>query len=270
MQFEPEVALAWVSRLAAVGALMGFLEMMWAVAPEVFRPWSIAKHWVLGDTWIARGLCGRAIDFAMEPANCLVLGAAGCLSSLVMIFGDYHSGYMPLDCAFCALVSIIRTFRCAPAYENCDGFLTAILLLVMTGLEMRSRFVTSACLLFIAAQSCMAYLVSGLVKLRSSFWLTGLAMRRIMWSRCYGAASIAKLLDRHPLAARLGAVGVVAFECLMPLSPVFPPGAMAGMLVLGIVFHFVVASVMGLNGFLPVFASTYPAIVWLNGVIWRS
>jgi hypothetical protein len=130
-----------------------------------------------------------------------------------------------------------------------------------------SAMVLRACLTFIAMQSCLAYGSAGIAKARSMVWRSGSAIRRVLRTRSVGAPLGARVFDRSPIAARAACWGVIVLECGMPFSVLLPQPFMLAALGLGLVLHVSIAIVMGLGGFLWVFAATYPAIMWLNGAI---
>jgi hypothetical protein len=156
------------------------------------------------------------------------------------------------------------------AREASDGLCTMVLIVVAIGSGCQSSLVKNGCLIFLAAESGLAYAVAGIVKLRSRSWRSGAAMQMVMRSRCFGHPVIAKAFDRHSWAAVVTGWAVIIFECSMPVSPFLPRSYLLAMFGIGLAFHLGIAVVMGLGSFLWAFSSTYPAILWLNGLLWRS
>lgn len=118
--------------------------------------------------------------------------------------------------------------------------------------------------LFIAAQAVLAYLLSGLSKLSSPTWREGRALTGILGTNMYGHKWFHERLVQYPRLDTLGCWSVMLFECSFPL--VLLIDLQYGILLLlgGLVFHLSTAVLMGLNGFVLAFASTYPAIAYAN------
>lgn len=120
-------------------------------------------------------------------------------------------------------------------------------------------------LLFIAAQSCLAYFTSGLSKLVSPIWTQGDPLVGILSTTAYGSdLGLHLVLKMHRLRP-LFVVGMILLETLFPISVLGPRWLLLGFLLWGIAFHISNAVFMGLNTFLWSFLATYPTIcyAWL-------
>ncbi|WP_405833249.1 MULTISPECIES: hypothetical protein [unclassified Streptomyces] len=127
--------------------------------------------------------------------------------------------------------------------------------------------VPEAGLCFIGAQACLAYSAAGIAKLISPCWRSGDAIRGILSTRTYGARRLAAAVRRVPGAALFTSWVTMTFESLFVLAPFLPRVPLFTLLGVAVLFHASTAAVMGLNGFLWSFVATYPAIIYLNGVI---
>lgn len=116
---------------------------------------------------------------------------------------------------------------------------------------------------FLAAQSGLAYLTSGAVKLVSRTWRSGEALPAILRTRTYGDRELFFFLRKHPRLSRAAAHGVLAAETAFPLVFVLPlRPALMGVAGMG-VFHLLNARYMGLARFVWAFIATYPAIIYV-------
>lgn len=116
---------------------------------------------------------------------------------------------------------------------------------------------------FLAAQSGLAYLTSGAVKLVSRTWRSGEALPAILRTRTYGDRELFVFLRSHPRLSRAAAHGVLAAETAFPLVFVLPlRPALLGVAGMGI-FHLLNARYMGLARFVWAFIATYPAVIYV-------
>ena len=123
---------------------------------------------------------------------------------------------------------------------------------------------TSACLVFIALQASSAYIVAGSCKLGHLTWRDGSCLRALLTTGCWSNARMAAWMrDREALSMVVGRL-VLGAEILFPLVLIAPADLAAGALLLGVLFHVVLAFVMGLNTFVWMFPATYPAIMFTN------
>jgi hypothetical protein len=115
---------------------------------------------------------------------------------------------------------------------------------------------------WVGVQAILSYTIAGLAKLRSAAWRRGTALPGLLGIPAYGVPAGMKALVAQPGWARLGAWGVLAFECAFPLVLLGPRVALAGVAVAAF-FHLGNAWTFGLNRFLLTWAATWPAILWI-------
>ncbi len=123
---------------------------------------------------------------------------------------------------------------------------------------------------FVGAQGLLAYLASGSVKLTSPLWRHGTGLSGALQPISYGHEKLNQFLETHPTARRLMAWSVIVTETFYPLIMVLPKpmarawsGALLGM-------HLSIAYFMGLNRFLPAFASMHPATLGVRDDVWKA
>lgn len=197
---------------------------------------------LMGATLIARFIAGLVLLFA--PAVSLPMVASWSVTTVTGLYARWRRGIG--DDGSDQMLTIMSTaFALALSMSIVDG-----------SIEIG--------LLFVGAQACLAYVAAGIAKLASPTWRTGLAIRGIFCTRTYGERHAASLLDRSPHVSLILCWGTIAFETLFLLAPVLPLPVLLALLTIAATFHLIIAFVMGLNGFLWVFTSTYPAIIFLN------
>lgn len=121
-----------------------------------------------------------------------------------------------------------------------------------------------ACLRMIAFQSCLSYSASGAVKLASRTWRNGQAISGVFRTATFGDEQFYRLTKLHPAIPKMMAWTVILAETFFPLVLVTPKPVSRGILSLMGGFHLANARFMGLNRFVFAFASTYPALAYVQ------
>jgi hypothetical protein len=123
---------------------------------------------------------------------------------------------------------------------------------------------------FIAFQSCLSYATSGIAKLISPTWTSGNAIVHILNANSYGMRKVSIFFDAVTIRKKSACIMVIVWECLMPLSVFAPRYIMYSLLAMGLVFHLLIAIVMGLNKFFWSWLATYPAIICCNSLFFSQ
>lgn len=260
MRIEAEAALHCASTIAGGGAFFGILQMA-VEGPDESVCVLLGELRCFGVPLFPR--LSRHSPQILKGFR-ITLAIAGSLSALFLVLSPHGGRYRALACEFCALCYMFRCLRSRLARDASDGMNIIVLTAAAMGEAAQSVLSLRACMIFIVLQSCLAYGSAGVAKARSVVWRSGSAIQRILRTREVGLVAGARFFDRSPLAARLACWGVIVLECGIPFSVFLPQPFLFAVLVLGLAMHVSVAIVMGLGGFLWVFAATYPAIVWLN------
>lgn len=161
---------------------------------------------------------------------------------------------------FCSLLIAIR-FR--GIFNGGSDYMTLVVLngLLAHLLFPESAIVALGALYYIAIQSAASYLISGVVKLRSKNWREGMALPAFIQCGAFPAPLwMNSFTKSKPWMIGLS-WGLIAFECLFPLAFLSPELALI-FLVSGTAFHLLNAYLLGLNRFLHIWVTTYPAILW--------
>jgi hypothetical protein len=119
-------------------------------------------------------------------------------------------------------------------------------------------------IIFIACQSELSYLTSGFFKLIYPGWRDGTSLKDVLSTETFGNATLKRWLDKRPVLYRIGGYCVVFGELSLGLAFLCPPALCLYLLCAGVLFHFLVAAIMGLNTFFWTFCSTYPAIYFIS------
>lgn len=121
---------------------------------------------------------------------------------------------------------------------------------------------------YIAAQATLSYLIAGLVKLRERDWRSGRALTAFLGARRYGIDPRLRRSLSRPGMARVASWAVILFECAFPLA-LSDPRAMCVATLVGLLFHLGNWWVFGLNRFVWAWLATYPALIFVAGLVAR-
>lgn len=119
---------------------------------------------------------------------------------------------------------------------------------------------------YLGAQLTLSYFISGWVKVVNPDWRSGRALRDVFQFSAYPVAEGLRAFADRPRLLRAMSWGVMGFELAFPLTLLWTPALVAGLVVAG-TFHLANACLFGLNRFFWTWLSAYPAILWLQGRI---
>jgi hypothetical protein len=216
----------------------------------------------------------RALPFVLRwffalllPYPCFVTLLVARVLAASALFGFGITSVLP----FLWLSQVAVCVRFRGTFNGGSDYMTVLILMALSIATLGADvpMLPHACLLYIAVQATLSYLVAGLAKLRVAQWRNGVALRGFIVASAFGPPLWAAALVRDPRASRLLAWGVMAFECLFPLVWTDTRLCLAW-LSLGLGFHVANGMVFGLNRFLFAWAAAYPALLycshWVSGV----
>lgn len=201
------------------------------------------------------------LSVAMTAAV-LVVGASAGISGVVLGASRDISAVLLLQAA----VVVFYVARLSPAGDAADVML--ILLSVGTGIllgEPRGSPVSTITATVLVANIALAYVWSGVSKIRQRAWRSGRQLALILNTEMYGARTPAKLLLDHGRLAQLLVWTVLTIEISVPVWI-----AVGGIPLLvwasaAAVMHLGIALVMGLNRFLLVFCAALLILLSVAG-----
>ena len=260
--------LPWVTKLAALGAMVAAGELLWnrhLFRDEGLLGWPLARmrtrfavpggaitrgfDQVLGWPgfgWVQAIQVAAAILLLAAPAG----GAAEVIALCVLVLGGW--------------LLHIRSFYYG--HYGADRIRNVVLqALLLRQLAPGSAVVAEACLWFIAAQVTLCYFASGVCRVRLEPWRHGDALAIILRHDVWSHPGCASWLARHPRwGGRTLCWGVCFLECAFPLALLL--GAPGFIAVLGVLLlmHLSIAWLMGLNGFVWAMAATFPALLFAS------
>ena len=117
---------------------------------------------------------------------------------------------------------------------------------------------------YLALQLVLSYFISGLVKVVEPSWRRGSALLDVFALSAYPVSEALRDWAKRPRALLAASWAVMALELAFPLSLLWAP-ALYGALGAALVFHLANAYFFGLNRFVWIWLSAYPAIIWFQG-----
>ena len=163
----------------------------------------------------------------------------------------------------------ILPFRHRGAYNGGSDFMTAQVLgavFLMRACH-HQPMVVRAVFAYLGFQTVFSYFISGFIKARHPGWRNGRALQEFLRSNRYGTPRVVSELLQIPGVPRALSVTLLLFELSFPLVLTGPWLAWI-FLVIGIVFHYLVYRVYGLNRFFWAWLSAYPAVYFLSCQRW--
>lgn len=254
-----------IEMITAVGATIGGLEML--RIGDSFDDTGL-NAWPITRTRL-RGLAsdkGRVVDTLVRYPRVLGVAAVRAASGAGLLTAGGAGGARAARAAALAgLVGTGAALHLRSNYGN-DGsdhlaFITFGASLAEKGAlgDVKAR---EAALAFVAGQACLAYFVSGVVKLRSPVWRSGDALTGVLRTRTYGDRGLYRIFRGRRRLTRAASWGVMLAEVSFPLVLIAPRPVAAGIFAGAAGFHLVNARFMGLNRFLWSFVGAYPAVAY--------
>jgi hypothetical protein len=161
--------------------------------------------------------------------------------------------------------SLLLAIRNPIGNDGSDQMSVIISIALLITFIFRDPKIAAISLYFIAAQSILSYVIAGGAKMLSKKWRSGAAIFQIMNTESYGSEPIALYLQRSsPVVSAVLSWNVMLVETSFFAVVILPYPYFLIFLVWGLFFHVYNAVIMGLNNFLWVFLSTYPAILYAN------
>jgi hypothetical protein len=188
-----------------------------------------------------------------------------------LAIGLVCAGVSALICAWSALrivplvliavAALCSAYRDGPLRDGADD----MLMVSSVGAAVASLPVADwtkvMALAFVAGQLLLSYLIAGAAKLAGSDWRHGSAVVDVLATRDFGR-TVPRLLQGAGPAGRLASWGTIVLELTLPVMFVMGGPLLLPAVALGAMFHLGIATMLGLNRFLPAFLSAYPAAIF--------
>ena len=258
----PAAILDLVERLAAVTVFLSGMELFLARAELRdggvldWRHLSLRRPATLIDRFFAMLPGRRLFD---DPVFFLVVAIE--LAGAAFMAVDPGSIVGPLVCLVCHALVMRRIY---PAVDGSDDMLMVILGVAVLRTLATAPDAQLAAVLFLAGQSALSYLTSGLSKAQSRTWWNGAGLRGVLTTRTYSEPHLARFIGTHPLITRALGPFTIVWESAFPLAVLAGPEPAIIAIVVAASFHLACAFVMGLASFSWAFGAALPAVVYAS------
>ncbi|EPP2133214.1 hypothetical protein ACUNB3_001131 [Vibrio alginolyticus] len=184
--------------------------------------------------------------------------------SILIIFLGLEAAVSPVIVLSLFTVQLLLNMRIIWGDDGSDQMLSICLgALLFTSIFNTNENIKVLCLGFVAAQLALSYFSSGAAKLFGKEWRNGTALSKVLSHYSYGNENLSNILSQHPLVGKFASYGVMVFQLSFPLYFVLPYDLAVIYLIMGFFFHFSIACIMRLNGFLFTFCAGYPALIYM-------
>jgi hypothetical protein len=261
---NPSVTLAVTERMAALGVILGSLEMLArprALAEQGMLSWPVSR---LRSPALAGGRSGALLDPLFNAPGVYALCLVRAMSGVLVLAMPSASTLSICALVVAAVTSLLLMLRTSYGNDGADQMMLIVLLPAAGARLIGDPRAIEYALWFIALQCCLSYFTSGIGKLRGQSWRDGSGIVGILTTRTYGVSSLAWFLKRHRVLAVALSWLVILTEITFPIVFVAPDSWVPFILAGGLGFHIANAFVMGLNGFVWSFGAAYPAVARLS------
>lgn len=249
--FQSQVYFDWMLRLLAFSLTLQSLEMLrlkivWGDGG--IYPWVILRK----NIRFARPVFD--ILFKQNIFRWLLL--LNIFSTVtLLIFGLSLVILYPL--VFLCLLFI----RLGGSFNGGSDAMTALVLAACTAhaIFSESEKVTKFCLWYLAFQIILSYFVAGVVKIRSTSWRNGQALKVLFSKSNYVVPSTALKVLNWPLVSQTACWIILIFECSFPVV-LLNSNIAAVYIGFAFVFHGANFYLLGLNRFVWAWMAAYPAL----------
>jgi hypothetical protein len=211
----------------------------------------------------------KFFDFIFSYPNILGVLLLRLMTALLLVWAILAGkGHLPVLLLTMTITFLGILLEWRHIYSNNGADQLANIILISVSIAMlgsSGSAVVFLSIIFIACQSQLSYITSGLFKLLEAGWRDGSNLQGILATATFGHPTLKRFLD--PTAPRSYVVAsyvVMVGELILGFSFCFPPSVCLGLLACGMLFHVSVAMIMGLNTFVWAFAATYPAIYYIS------
>jgi hypothetical protein len=257
------------AQLIAIPIVVSSLELMFLTGRGEFSKDGAWDWRVVAASTSPRSAFPNSV-FRFESSWVLLLFAR-VFGAGFLLFFPWGSAGMTASLAALTLLQFGLNVRLIWGDDGSDQ-MTSILLvsLLVAALTANHPSAQDLCLYFIAAQLTLSYFCSGCAKMLGAQWRNGTALMAVVGHYAYGNERLYDFLIAQPGLAKAANYAVMIFQLSFPIYWLVPPPLAYIFLVGGATFHFLIAVVMRLNGFLFSFIVGYPALVFCHNVIWKS
>jgi hypothetical protein len=163
------------------------------------------------------------------------------------------------------LTTLMIALRWRGSFNGGSDFMNLIVLsaLCIAGHFKDNASVVTACLWYIAIQTCTSYFIAGIIKLRKKNWRTGAALSGFLSTTVYSPDPLGGAIAKRIAVCALLSWAVMLFECSFPMALLNPQLCWIAISI-AMLFHLSNFYFFGLNRFVLSWAAAYPALLYCS------
>jgi hypothetical protein len=257
-------ALHLVELIVAIGTVIASLEML--VVHRIFQDegllsWRLHRLTLTNTALLIRR---SGLEHVFKYPQVLALVGLRAAVGMSVVLSVFTKSSTTVPITLLSVLTLLLTLRSPAGNDGSDQMASVVLASSALGELVGTDFAKSATLLFIAAESALAYATAGFLKVPLGGWRDGTFVLDVLRTASFGNKRVLKLFEDLPLLAVVFGLGVVLGDSAIAFASVLPPYLSAILLVYGVALHIGIALILGLNNFVWSFVAAYPAILWVS------
>ena len=202
----------------------------------------------------------RPLDrlFQQLPFTYLMLVQFASAVASILLPASYSAVFIVLIFLIRILLGVRNGYQ---GREGTDHMILMLLACILLYRLAPGDLARRAVLWFISAETILAYVTAGTIKLFNPQWRRGVAIRNILLTNLFGSVFFERALSKWPRLNVVLSWAVIGFELSAPVLVLTGPEGCLLFICCGIVFHLGVAITQGLNLFVWAFLATYPSLL---------
>lgn len=220
---------------------------------------------IAGDDSLLGSRISRTFGVLYSKSGVLVLSCVSISVFLLLLFIGRDARAFPYVLLAFIAVNVAMYYRQGFGLDGADQMSLLILVTVLLCFVASGRpGVQAIGVWFIALQLGLSYLVSGVAKLFSREWRSGVAIEGILSTYTYGTNFMRSLVTGRRGLCVLAGWAVIVTEIALPFALLFGDRGVLAAMAVGLMLHLSIAVIMGLNDFVWSFAAAYPAFYYVG------
>lgn len=162
---------------------------------------------------------------------------------------------------FLFISSLLLALRFRGSFNGGSDYMSLVVLsaLCVSNSTHHPKIINGAAL-YIALQLCTSYFIAGVVKIKQTTWRKGIALQSFLTSPNYLTPSFLIELIKNKSVSLIASWSIILFELLFPLVFFLSPQGVMIAIAFAFSFHLMNNIAFGLNRFMWVWLSTFPAL----------
>ena len=244
---------------SAIASIVGSAE--WLYLHRHFKNTAVYS-WKVRRTSVSGPL--KFLDRVFDYPVFLIVPAIQLLFSAVLLIPLESHLLIGTCCLVVVTCYFLVSYRGVDGFNGGDAMAKLVMLTGSICYLSQSDIAIQASVYFIAFQMIVAYSTPGWFRTFDNDWHNGTKILGVMRTETFGRDGVWNLLRNNPRFTKLVSSSIAIWETLFILYFLLPPEILLVALLIGVIFHYTNAVVMGLNIFIWSFIESYPAVFYAS------